>query len=75
MNETQLHEPIQPGQPGVPYFEAVRGPNGTWNWAQCPRCGAIVPNAGNRGPARHWVAASQAEAIPEGEARALDGNR
>jgi hypothetical protein len=52
---------------GVPYHRAVQGPDGKWNWAECPRCGEIVRNRDGYGPARHWTAAHAAEGDPMAE--------
>jgi hypothetical protein len=39
----------------VPYFRAVQGPDGRYDWAQCPRCGEVVKNRKGRGPGLHWT--------------------
>jgi len=42
----------------IPYFRAVQGPDGKWDWAQCPACGEVVKNTQTKGPlnrmGRHW---------------------
>jgi uncharacterized C2H2 Zn-finger protein len=39
----------------IPYFRAVQGPDGKWDWAKCPACGEIFKdNKGNVLIGRHW---------------------
>lgn len=51
-----IHERMKPNAMGVPYFDAVQGPDGKYWWAECPRCGEIVKNKDGYGPGRHWAA-------------------
>ena len=41
----------------IPYFEAVQGPDGKWDWAKCPACGDIIKDRKSgalNAIGRHW---------------------
>lgn len=59
--DDKVHEVLPPDALGVPYFRAVQGPDGRWDWGQCPRCGELV-RAGEGRFGRHWDEASARDA-------------